>query len=119
MPIQVSGAFPFPARNPKAGHGTLFMHYYYYYLSYLYIYSYASKKMSQCPAFMHSTVKTKDLGGGTFPFYGPGEMPLGAHRDLGGWALALARPPHHLLVVLHSRAKGFHHGQWCVYVNGP
>ena len=38
MPIQVSGAFSFPAQNPKAGHGTLFMHYYYYYyLSCLYI----------------------------------------------------------------------------------
>ena len=42
---------------------------------------------------MHSTVKKKDLGGGTFPFYGPSEIPLGAHRDLDGWALALARPP--------------------------
>ncbi len=27
------------------------------------------------------------------PFYGPSDIPLGAHRDLGEWALALARPP--------------------------
>ena len=34
---------------------------------------------------------------GTFPFYGPSDIPLGAHRDLGEWALALARPPTTLL----------------------
>ena len=55
-----------------------------------------SKTMSQnvpMSRFYAQHGENKGLRWRDIPFYGPNDIPLGAHRDLGGLALAMARPP--------------------------